>query len=154
LVAVHEKLARGLFRAMGRPELGEDPRFCSRDVRVTNAHELEAMINDWSRSLPTSTVVNKLEAEGVPVAPVRHPEDALVDPRVIARKETMPVAQPAYGSNLDLRTAGVPIHFSGARTGFDKVLPVRIGEHNADVYRDLLGYSEERIAELEAAGAI
>jgi crotonobetainyl-CoA:carnitine CoA-transferase CaiB-like acyl-CoA transferase len=99
-------------------------------------------------------VVNKLEAQGVPVAPVRHPEDALVDPRVIARKETMPVAHPAYGSKIDLRTAGVPIQFSGARTGFDKALPVSIGEHNKDVYRDLLGYSEEKLAELIAAGVI
>ena len=154
LVAVHEKLARGLFKAMGRPELGEDPRFSSRDVRVSNASELEEMINAWSRTLPTSIVVNKLEAQGVPVAPVRHPEDALVDPRVIARKETMPVAHPAYGSKIDLRTAGVPIQFSGARTGFDRVLPVSIGEHNHAVYRDVLGYSDERIAELAAEGVI
>jgi CoA:oxalate CoA-transferase len=154
LVAVHEKLARGLFRAMGQPELGEDPRFGSRDARVANALELEARINAWSRTLPTAKVVNKLEAEGVPVAPVRHPEDALVDPRVIARKETMPVAHPAYGSKIDLRTAGVPIQFSGARTGFDKALPVSIGEHNEAIYRDLLGYSPERLAELAAAGTI
>ena len=154
LVAVHEKLARGLFRAMGMPELGDDPRFCSRDVRVANAHELEARINAWSRGLPTSAVVNKLEAEGVPVAPVRHPDDALVDPRVIARKETMPVAHPSYGSKIDLRTAGVPIQFSGARTGFDKALPVHIGEHNMNIYRDLLGYSDEKMAELAAAGVI
>ena len=154
LVAVHEKLARGLFRAMERPDLGDDPRFCSRDVRVANASELEATINAWSRTLPTATVVNKLEAEGVPVAPVRHPEDALVDPRVVARKETMPVAHPSYGSKIDLRTAGVPIQFSGARTGFDKVLPVTIGEHNQQVYRDMLGYSDEQLTELAAAGVI
>ncbi|MDB5670025.1 MAG: CoA transferase [Alphaproteobacteria bacterium] len=154
LVAVHEKLARGLFRAMEQVELGEDPRFCTRDVRVANAEALEALINAWSRQLPTSTVVNRLEAQGVPVAPVRHPEDALVDPRVIARKETMPVAHPSYGSKIDLRTAGVPIQFSGARTGFDKVLPVQIGEHNLAVYRDLLGYSDERIEALAAAGVI
>ena len=32
-----------------------------------------------------ANVVAALEAQGVPVAPVRHPEDALVDPRVMAR---------------------------------------------------------------------
>lgn len=154
LVAVHEKLARGLFRAMGRPEISDDPRFASRDARVANARELEAMINGWSRSLPTSTVVNLLEAEGVPVAPVRHPEDALADPRVIARKETMPVAHPHYASGIDLRTAGLPIQFSGARTGFDKVLPVTVGEHNQAIYRDRLGYSDERLSELTQAGVI
>lgn len=154
LVAVHEKMARGLFRAMGRPEIGEDPRYCTRDVRVSNAHALEAMINDWSRRLPTAEVVRKLEAQGVPVAPVRHPEDALVDPRVVSRNETMPVSHPQYRSDLDLRTTGIPIQFSGARTGFDEALPVLIGEHNPEIYRGLLGYSEERMAELEAAGVI
>jgi crotonobetainyl-CoA:carnitine CoA-transferase CaiB-like acyl-CoA transferase len=154
IVAVHEKLARGLFRAMDRPDLGEDPRYNSRDARVANAHELEEMINAWSRTLPTATVVNKLEQQGVPVAPVRHPEDALVDPRVVARHETMAVGHPAYGSKIDLRTAGIPIQFSGARVGFDKALPVRIGEHNEPIYKDLLGYSDEKLDALKAAGVI
>ena len=154
LVAVHEKLAQGLFRAMGQPELSDDPRFAGRDSRVANAHDLEERINAWSRTLPVATVVNKLEAEGVPVAPVRHPEDALVDPRVVARHETMPVFHPAYASAIDLRTAGVPIQFSGSRTGFDEALPIAIGEHNKAIYGDLLGYSEAQLAALAEAGAI
>jgi CoA:oxalate CoA-transferase len=154
VVAVHEPLARGLFAAMGQPGLSDDPRFASRDARVANATVLEATINDWSRQLPLVEVVRALEAQGVPVAPVRHPEDALVDPRVVERKETMAVKHPKYGSNIDLRTAGVPIQFSGATTGFDEALPVRIGEHNEQVFGDFLGYDEEHIAGLRAAGAI
>ncbi|MFM6933127.1 MAG: CaiB/BaiF CoA transferase family protein [Novosphingobium sp.] len=154
VVAVHEPLARGLFAAMGQPELGDDPRYSSRDVRVANATELEATINEWSRKLPLVEVVRALEAQGVPVAPVRHPEDALVDPRVVARQETMAVKHPLYRSSIDLRTAGIPIQFSGATTGFDDALPVAIGEHNAAIYRDLLGYDDDRIAALKASGAI
>jgi CoA:oxalate CoA-transferase len=154
LVAVHEKMAQGLFRAMGAPELGQEPRFASRDARVANAHALEDRINAWSRTLPVAEVVRLLEAEGVPTAPVRHPEEALVDPRVIAREETMPIAHPSYPSTVDLRTAGIPIRFSGAATGFDDVLPVQIGEHNANIYRDLLGYSDADIAALEAKGVM
>lgn len=154
LVAVHEPLAQGLFRAMGAPDLAQDPRFAGRDARVANADALEARINAWSRELSMADVVNRLEAQGVPVAPVRHPEDALVDPRVVARGETMAVAHPTYGSSIDLRTAGVPIQFSGARTGFDKALPIGIGQHNHSIYGELLGYSEERLAELARAGVI
>jgi crotonobetainyl-CoA:carnitine CoA-transferase CaiB-like acyl-CoA transferase len=154
VVAVHEPLARGLFDAMGQPELSEDPRYCNRDARVANAEVLEAAINEWSRQLPTAEVVRLLEARGVPVAPVLHPEDALVDPRVVARNETMAVGHPYYGSSIDLRTAGVPILFSGASTGFDDALPVHIGEHNQAVFHDLLGYDDARIAELKQAGAI
>lgn len=154
LVAVHEKLAHGLFRAMGQPELIEDPRFDCRDARVANAEILEARINGWSRTLPTVEVVRLLEAEGVPVAPVRHPEDALVDPRVVGRHETMPVAHPSYPSMIDLRTAGIPIRFSGASTGFDKALPITIGEHNEDILLDMLGYDEARMTQLRDAGVL
>src|SRR5690606_12271824 len=94
IVAVHEPLARGLFRAMGQPELSEDPRYANRDARVANAEVLEETINAWSRALPMAEVIRLLEAEGVPVAEVKHPEDALVDPRVVARHETMAVGHP------------------------------------------------------------
>lgn len=154
LVAVHDKLAAGLFRAMEQPELLQDPQFATRDARVANAPVLEARINAWSRQLPTAQVVAALEAQGVPVAPVRHPEDALVDPRVVARNETMPIAHPSYTSDIDLRTAGIPILFSGARTGFDPVLPVAIGEHNATVYEKLTGYSADRLEALKQRGVI
>ncbi|MDE2403574.1 MAG: CoA transferase [Sphingomonadales bacterium] len=154
VVAVHEPLARGLFAAMGQPELAEDARFGNRDARVANATELEARINAWSRTLPTAAVLAALEAQGVPAAPVRHPEDALVDPRVVARGETMPVAHPTYGSQIDLRTAGVPIQFSAATTGFDDALPVRIGEHNEAILKGLLGYDDAKLASLKAAGAM
>lgn len=154
LVAVHQKLAAGLFRAMDQPRLLDDPMFATRDARVANAVELERRINAWSRNLPLAEVVAKLEAEGVPVAEVRHPEDALVDPRVVARGETNAVSHPAYPSVEELRTAGIPIRFSDAETGFDDVLPVMIGEHNSSVYGELLGYDEAKLAELARTGVI
>lgn len=154
VVAVHEPLARGLFDAMGQRELGDDPRFANRDARVANAEVLEATINAWSRQLPMAQVCRLLEERGVPVAPVRHPEDALVDPRVVERHETMAVEHPTYGSNVDLRTAGIPIQFSAASTGFDDALPVYIGQHNEDVYAQYLGLSPDDVARLKAQGVI
>jgi len=154
VVAVHEPLARGLFDAMGQRELGDDPRFANRDARVANAEVLEATINAWSRQLPVAHVCRLLEERGVPVAPVRHPEDALVDPRVVERHETMAIEHPTYGSNVDLRTAGIPIQFSAASTGFDDALPVYIGQHNEDVYAQYLGLSPDDVARLKSEGVI
>lgn len=151
---MHEKLAKGLFNAMERPELIDDPRFATRDVRVANAAVLETMITNWSKTMKTQTVVDKLEAEGVPVAPVRHPEEAMRDPRVTSRNETAPVAHPAYEPKVDMHTAGIPISFSEACTGFDDVLPILVGEHNDYILREKLGYSEEKIANLRRKGII
>lgn len=154
IVAVHEKLAQGLFRAMGNPELSDDIRFNNRDARVANAIELETTITQWTKQITVNEVVRFLEAEGIPVAPVRQPQEALNDPRVVARNETMQVQHPNYQNDLNLKTAGIPIHFSDAITGFDDVTPIHIGEHNKKIYQDLLGYSEEKIRQLEAAGII
>lgn len=154
VVAVHEKLAQGLFRAMGQPELSDDPRFANRDNRVANAPVLEETISAWSRHLSVAAVVAALEAEGVPVAPVRHPEEALLDERVISRQEATPVSHPSYSSMTDLRTAGIPIVFSGAKTGFDDVMPIAVGEHNERVLGEVLGYSPDRVQELRAKGVI
>ncbi len=154
IVAVHEGLARGLFRAMGEPELGDDPRYNSRDARVAHASDIEGRIEAWTSSLPTADVVRALEAEGVPVAPVRQPAQGMTDPRVVARGETLPVAHPRYETDASLRTVGVPIQFSNCRTGFDDVLPIEVGQHNDEVYRNLLGYSEDDIAALKAGGVI
>jgi len=154
LVAVHHKLAVGLFAAMGQPELLDDPRFATRDNRVANAPVLEATITAWSKTLTVEQAVAALEAEGVPVAPVRHPEEALTDPRVVARAETNAVAHPDYASVVELRTAGIPIQFSASRSGFDPVMPVRIGEHNESVYGELLGYDPATIAKLVEDGVV
>lgn len=154
IVAVHQKLAAGLFRAMGEPELIEAPRFATRDGRVANAPALEERISGWTSNHKVADVVAALEREGVPVAEVRHPEDALLDPRVVAREETNAVAHPAYPGGDELRTAGIPIRFSDARTGFDPVLPVAIGEHNRDIYGGLLGYDDAKLEQLARAGVI
>ncbi len=154
LVAVQDALAHALYRAMQQPALIADPRFATRNARVENAALLEQLINDWTGQYPTTEVIAALEAENVPVALVRHPEEALADPRVVERNETVVARHPDYPESAELQTTGVPIVFSAARTGFDPVLPATIGEHNADVFPELLGYSPAEIERLSRAGVI
>jgi CoA:oxalate CoA-transferase len=154
IVATHDPLAIGLIRAMGEEEMLTDPRYVNRDSRVANARSLEQRVTDWTRGLTVADAVAALDAQGVPVAPVRHPEDALADPRVVARGETVRTIHPDYATPPELRTAGIPIQFSGGKTGFDAVMPVHIGEHNDRIYGAVLGYSPDRIAALKAEGAI
>ncbi len=154
IVAVSEAMAEGLFRAMGQPDMIADARFDRRDHRVANALSLEAAVEAWSSTLPVAEVVRRLEAEGVAAAKVRAPAEALADPRVVDRQETQAIHHPDYSDDLDLRTAGVPIQFSGCRTGFDDTLPVMIGQHNREVYEALLGYSAEQVQRLRDGGVI
>ncbi len=154
IVATHDPLAKGLMRAMKADDLLKDERYSSRDGRVAGAIPLEERVTEWSSELTVAEAVSALEAEGVPVAPVRYPEDALSDPRVVARGETMATVHPGYEVDTNIRTAGIPIRFSEGTTGFDDVLPVQIGDHNSRIYGEMLGYSDVRLAELKAAGVI
>lgn len=148
-----DPFARGVFQAIGEPELADHERFSSRDRRVANADELHAMIQDWMRPLPRDEALAILLANDVPAAEVRDPIEAVTDPAVQAAGGTSPVHHPTYGSVDGVFGPGLPIKFSGAHAAHDRPAPF-VGEHNDDVYEKLLGYTPERLAELRQAGAI
>ncbi|HLU56335.1 MAG TPA: CoA transferase [Pseudonocardia sp.] len=153
LCAPTDAFAHGVFRAIGRPELAADERFGQRDARVRNADELHALIRDWCRERTVADIVAAFTAEGVPAAPVREPREAVRDPLVREREEVVPLVHPRLGAVADVVATGVPIRFSGARTSLDRPAPA-LGEHNDHVYRELLGYSPEALAELAEQAVI
>ena len=147
IVAVHDGLFSSLCDAMEMP-LMDDPRFASRDARVAHAAELEQLIGQWCGSRPVHDVAEHLTSKGIPAAPVRSPTEALADPRVLRRGEVHPIRHPNYPVDPELRTAGVPIMFSGAPCRVSDTLAIKIGEHNDKVYRELLGYTPQQIEQL------
>jgi len=153
ICAPMEVFAQALFRAMGRPELGVDPRFSTRDRRVVNVKELDRIIEDFTGKYTTAEAVKILEAGEVPAAEVRNTDQAVRDPRVVARGETVRLTHPKYGDVDDVYGMGMPLKFSGATVGFDQP-PPDVGEHNEAIYGGLLGYSADRIAELRRDGVI
>ena len=153
ICAPTETFARSVFAALGQPELMSDARFSSRDVRVKNVGELNALIERFTSVRTTAEAVAALEATGAPCAEVRGPEAAVRDPRVVARGETVPLAHPKFGIVEDVYGMGIPIKFSAASAGFDRP-PPELGQHNDFVYGGILGYSRERLADLKTRGVI
>jgi crotonobetainyl-CoA:carnitine CoA-transferase CaiB-like acyl-CoA transferase len=153
ICAYTDAFAHGLFDAMGRGGLAFDPRFATRDARVENVAEVDALVEEFTARRSTAELLAALEAAGVPAAEVRDPKDAVKDSRVVRRGETVPLLHPKFGAVDDLYGVGIPIRFSESEVGFDKP-PPGIGEHNALVYREFLGYSPDRIEALRAAGVI
>lgn len=148
-----DPFAHGLLRAIGRPELAEDGRFATRDRRVANATELHALIEEWMADRPRDDVLARLADHDVPAAPVRGPIEALTDDEVRALGGTSPVEHPTYGSVAGVMATGMPIRFSGAHADHDRPAPL-VGQHNDDVYRGLLGYSEDQLAALRERGVV
>jgi len=100
----------------------------------------------------TADVVGILAQAGVPAAEVRSSADAVRDPQVVARGETIRLQHPG-ALDGDVHGPGLPIVFSGSTAGFDQP-PPGIGEHNDEVYGDLLGYTQSELRELQSDGVI
>jgi CoA:oxalate CoA-transferase len=153
LCAPLDEMARGVFTAMNRPELADDERFSTRDRRVRNWMELHALIDAWAQARTTEEAVNLLRAGGAPAAPVRTPHEAVRDPELLARGETMQLVHPRFGPVDDLIGSGFPIGFSGAEVGYEQPPPF-LGEHNEVILRGMLGCDAGEIATLRADGVI
>lgn len=153
ICAPMDVFALNLFKVMGHPELTTDERFMTRDQRVKHVREIDLLVEKWTSSQTLAELLPRLEAAGVPAAEVRDPDAAVRDPQVVARGETVQLSHPKYGQVEDVYGTGIPIKFSAASAGFDQP-PPEIGEHNQEVYGQILGYSAEKIEELRAQGVI
>jgi crotonobetainyl-CoA:carnitine CoA-transferase CaiB-like acyl-CoA transferase len=153
ICAPQEQFAHALFRAMGQPELSNDPRFATRDARVVNIHVVDGAVEQYTSTRTKAEILATFAAHDVPSAEVRDPQEAVKDPRVLARKEIVPLVHPKFGAVEEVRGMGMPIRFSGSMAEFDQP-PPGLGEHNDKIYGELLGYSAERLAELKSSGVI
>jgi CoA:oxalate CoA-transferase len=147
------KLLPSLLGVMGRVDLIDDPRFSTQAGRLSHSDDVDAVVGEWTSTLPKAEIAARLNAAGVAAAEVREPKEAIRDARVVARGETRKLQHPLYGDVDDVYGPGVPIGFSEASAEIDPITPW-LGEHNDEVYRMLLGYSAERLEELKANGGI
>jgi len=120
---------------------------------VVHVDELNAHIESFTRTVPTATLLPLLEKHGVPAAEVRSPANAVRDPRVQARGETVPLDHPKFGRVADVMGMGVPITFSDAPAPPLRPAPC-VGQDNDLVYGDWLGYDEQAREKLRVNGVI
>lgn len=142
-----------LVVAMDLPELEHDDRFETQVSRIHHYRDLDIIVGSWTSGLPRAAVLAKLEAEGIAAAPVRTPDEANRDPRVLARGEVVELAHPLYGRTADVFGPGVPIVFSRTPAAMAPA-GVALGADNAAIYGELLGLGEEGMARLREERAI
>jgi crotonobetainyl-CoA:carnitine CoA-transferase CaiB-like acyl-CoA transferase len=153
ICAPTEQFARGVFAAIGRQDLARDARFATRDARVANMDAINGYIEAFTRSKRTAELVPLFEGHGVPAAEVRSPAAAVRDPRVLERGETVPIEHPEFGRVADVIGPGLPIRFSRSAPAAPRPAP-SLGQDNALVYGEWLGYSAAELDRLRAEGII
>ena len=144
LAATNENMWVRLSASIGKSEWLTDDRFQTRlDRTRTNAEALESELSEWFSGKTMGEAVEILSANGVPCSPVNTTAQAAVDPHLTDREIIVEVPDPVAGS----------IHVSGKMIKFGRTemvvgsAPV-VGQHSEEILSGILGYSEERINEL------
>ena len=136
---------------MGRPELKADPRFQGNPKRVAHHKELRVIIEEWSSTLTTDEVVDKLLAVGVPSCPIYNIKQVVEDPHIAGAREMFTeVVHPVAGKT---KLTGCHIKLSDMKPSVRTPAPV-LGQHNAEVLKDLFGFDENKVRELSEAGIL
>jgi crotonobetainyl-CoA:carnitine CoA-transferase CaiB-like acyl-CoA transferase len=138
-----------IVKMLGRPELGEDPRFKTNGDRMKNLAELTPILAETFRARPSAHWIGEFEAAGVPVGPVNKIGDMLADPQVAAREMVVEVDHPRAGR---VKAIGMPIKFSDTTGNMERPAPL-LGEHSREVLT-ALGYSASDIEKLRRDGAV
>lgn len=139
-----------LAAAVGHPELAEDPRFIDNASRIANDAELDEIVAGWIRARAADEVLKAFEDADVVAGRIYTVKDIFEDPHYKARNDIVEVPDPDFGS---VKMPAVVPKFS--RTDYGVRWPGgRLGEHNREVFTDLLHMSEEDLAAARADNAI
>lgn len=128
-----QKMAERLFRAIGRPELVDDPRFRTNADRLRNVEALDAIIGAFIGERSQAENVAFFEAAEVTIGPINDAAQLVADPHVIARELIADYPDPDMGA--------IPMHHVVPRMmgtpGSIRTPAPRLGEHNRDLLAEI-----------------
>lgn len=132
---------RRLMAAIGRPELGDDPRYATNGDRCARRDELDAAIAAWTRQHPAREAEAVLEAADVPCSRLYDIGDCAQDPHFLARRSVLQVEDPLIGPTLH---PGPTIRLDGDAPEAVVAWPgPAVGAHTDYVLHTLLGLPRE-----------
>jgi benzylsuccinate CoA-transferase BbsF subunit len=147
--ATDDEWAR-LARAIGRPELADDPRFKTFAARKKNEDEAEAIITEWTSKRRVAYVVDILQSAGVAATACADNKYLTEDPHLNARGYFVDLKHPEVGV---MRHCGIPWRMSGTPCEVKAPAPC-LGQHTDELLTGLFGYSAADVDALRKMGAL
>lgn len=142
--------ADGVFKrlceAMDCPSLFEDERYHTHHARGRNLKELDVIIENWTKQHSANYILAILAEKGVPSGLIYSAKEIVEDPQYQQRNMIVNVEHEHFGQfpmpGIVPKLSRTPgdIRFPGALT---------MGQHNGEIYGELLNFSSERIEELK-----
>jgi formyl-CoA transferase len=149
MLTTNEEMWRALCHAMEQPELSDDPRFATPKARAKNNEELTAILNEWTGRRTKHEVMKILGGAGVPCGAVMDTVELLNDPHLRERQMIVDIEHPARGK-MSMPGCAVKLEDSPVTV----VSAPLLGQHNGEVYGQLLGLGAQQLAELKERGVI
>ena len=144
-----QRMAERLFRAIGRPNLVEDPRFRTNADRLRNVEALDAIIGAFIAERTQAENVAFFEAAEVTIGPINDAAQLVDDPHVIARELIADYPDPDMGT--------IPMHHVVPRMlgtpGSIRTPAPRLGEHNRALMAEV-GITDDAFEELVRDGIV
>ena len=138
-------------KVLNRPELKDDERFRIMTKRSDNYYLVKEIVEEWASQYTADEAVEIILAAGVPAGPIFDMNDIINDEHIVGEREMLvKVDQPEIGEIL---LTNNPIKLSDTKAEIRRLAP-SLAQHNAEVYGELLGYGEEKLAQLAADGVI
>ncbi len=148
-VATDEEFT-ALTRVLEAPALTDDDRFSSSESRHEHRHELDAALGEYTKSWDKFELFHALQAARVIAGPVMSELDALASPQLEARQWFKELTQQGVGTH---KHPGILFKMEDTPNEL-RTPPPLLGEHNEEVYLDLLGYSRAEYEALIAQGLV
>ncbi|MGH3018340.1 MAG: CaiB/BaiF CoA transferase family protein [Gaiellaceae bacterium] len=149
IAAGNNRLFAELAAALELTELIGDPRFKTNADRVAHRRELDDLIAQAVAGVDSSSLLGRLEAGGVPAAPVQDVAQVAEHPQTQALGMLQPLPHPRVP---ELVTVAVPFSADGERV-LHRAPPPALGAHTADVLAEA-GLTTEEIADLARDGVV
>jgi crotonobetainyl-CoA:carnitine CoA-transferase CaiB-like acyl-CoA transferase len=135
-----------LARVLGLEWMIDDPRFADLNARNKNRKEFNRIIQEALLKEKAEDWLEIMHAEDIAAAPVNTLDQTMVDPQVSHRKMIVDVDFPGGGSG---KLIGNPVKLTN-QPDEKYQPPPAIGQHKREILMGLLGYSEDRLREMEA----
>jgi crotonobetainyl-CoA:carnitine CoA-transferase CaiB-like acyl-CoA transferase len=140
-----------LCDAMGRPDLATNERYATHIARANHLRELDEIIAEWTRTLTVEELEALMIKHSVPAGKIYRAQEMLEDPHFAARKALTDVESERFGS---IKMQNAFPFLSDTPSSIRTPAPSQVGQHNDEVYRDILGLSDAELAALKDAQAI
>jgi len=141
---------RSLASALGVEQLASDKRFASASDRKANEDALDAELSRAIAPLNADDCAERLRDAGVLAAPVNSASAVMADPQIQSREYFVAIDRAVVGTHL---YPGAVARIPDTPPRADTPAPL-LGEHNRQVFAELLGMNDDDIAELERSGVI